>query len=40
MDAAYRTARVAFDILQSSLGKRAPVVVRADKLVKTLAAAH
>jgi hypothetical protein len=37
MDAAYRTARVAFDILQSTLGKRAPAVVRAGKLVKTLA---
>jgi tetratricopeptide (TPR) repeat protein len=40
MDAAFRTARVGFDILQSTLGKRAPAVVRAGKLVKALASAH
>jgi hypothetical protein len=36
LDAAYRTARVAFDVLQSTLGKRAPAVVGAGKLLKTL----
>ncbi|HEY2473561.1 MAG TPA: hypothetical protein VGI19_02050 [Candidatus Cybelea sp.] len=36
VDAAYRTARVAFDVLQSTLGKRAPAVVRARALVKVL----
>lgn len=40
LEAAYRTARVAFDVLQSTLGKRAPAVVGAAKLVKTLAHAH
>jgi hypothetical protein len=36
LDAAYRTARVAFEVLQSKLGQRAPVVMRAGKLVKVL----
>jgi tetratricopeptide (TPR) repeat protein len=37
VDAAYRTACVAFEVLQATLGKQAPAVTRAADLVKALA---